>query len=288
MEILNALPPYNLFGIEEQNYKSARIVAIPIPYDSTTTYRSGTRDGPRAIIEASRNIELFSEELNRDVSKIWIYTTDEVAPDFSSPENMIKRIGKEIEPILNDKKMPLLLGGEHTITLGSLLALSKKEKDFTLLHFDAHSDSRDSFAGARYCHACIIPRANEFCKSYSIGVRSVDEKTAKNNKNILYMKDLHDMKTSEIINSINKNSSKSVYITVDLDVIDPTEMPSVGTPEPDGIYFRQLKEIIKGVAKLKRVIGMDFVELNPVPGFNAPNYLAAKLIYLSLGYLFKD
>ncbi|MGD0729499.1 MAG: agmatinase [Candidatus Micrarchaeaceae archaeon] len=287
MKILNSLPPYNLFGIEEQSYESAKVVAVPIPYDSTTTYKSGTREGPRAIIEASRNIELFNEELNKDISKIGIYTTEEIAPDFSSPENMVKRICSEIKPILNDNKIPLLLGGEHTISLGSLMAIADKEDDFTLLHFDAHSDSRDSFSGSKYCHACIIARAHDFCNSYSVGVRSIDEQSAKRSKSILYMKDMHEMETSEIIKSIVKNTKKKIYLTVDLDVLDPTEMPSVGTPEPDGISFYQLKEIIKGITKEKKVIGMDFVELNPIPGFNAPNYLAAKLIYLSIGYSFK-
>src|SRR5271169_2750995 len=108
MKILNSLPPYNLFGLEEQDYKSAKVVTVPVPYDSTTTYKAGTRDGPRALIEASRNIELYNEEIGADISKIGIYTTDEVAPDFSSPQNMVKRIEKEITPILNDKKIPLL------------------------------------------------------------------------------------------------------------------------------------------------------------------------------------
>ncbi len=288
MKILNSLPPYNLFGLEEQNYKKAKVVAIPVPYDSTTTYRSGTREGPHAIIEASRNIELYSEELGADISKIGIYTTEEIAPDISSPENMVKRIEGEIRPILDDRKMPLLIGGEHTISLGSLRPISESSKKISFLHFDAHADSRDSLNGSRFCHACVVARAGELCSTYSVGVRSIDEQSAKRyGKNILYMNDIHEMKTIDIIRSIIEKTHDSIYLSIDLDVLDPSEMPSVGTPEPDGLNFYELKEIIKGVTRKKNIIGMDFVELNPIPGLMAPNYLAAKLVYLTLGFAFQ-
>lgn len=286
MKILNSLPPYNLFGLEEQDYKKAKVVAVPVPYDSTTTYKAGTRDGPRAFIEASRNIELYNEEIGADISKIGIYTTDEIAPDFSSPQNMVKRIEKEITPILNDKKIPLLIGGEHTISLGSLSAITKSKKNITFLHFDAHSDSRDELFGSKYCHACVVARAKEMCNTFSVGIRSIDEESAKKSKDILYMKDLHQMDTREIIVSILKRTQSEIYLSIDLDVLDSSEMPSVGTPEPDGLHFHQLKEIIKGVVSKRKVVGLDFVELNPISGFYAPNYLAAKLVYLTLGYSF--
>lgn len=286
MQILNSFPPYNLFGLEDQDYKKAKVVAIPVPYDSTTTYRAGTRDGPRALIEASRNMELYSEELGKDISKLGIYTTDEIAPDFSSPENMVKRIESEVKPILDDKKIPLLIGGEHTISLGSLRPIAKSNKKLTFLHFDAHSDSRDSFMGTKYCHACVVARAAEICSTYSVGVRSIDEGSAKNSKNILYMRDMHDMDVKGIVRSILANTNESIYLSVDLDVLDSSEMPSVGTPEPDGLHFHQLKEIIKEVTRKRNVLGLDFVELNPIHGFTAPNYLAAKLAYLTIGYSF--
>lgn len=282
------MPPYNLFGLEEQDYKKAKVVAFPVPYDSTTTYKSGTRDGPHALIEASRSIELYSEETGTDISKIGIYTTEEIAPDFSSPENMVKRIEKEIRPVLNDKKIPLLIGGEHTISLGSLKALSTPTNRFTFLHFDAHSDSRDTFMDSKFCHACVVARASEICDCYSVGIRSIDEPSVKKHgKNMLYMKDIHEMKTVDIVRSIIERTRDSIYLSVDLDVLDSSEMPSVGTPEPDGLSFYQLKEIMKGVVKKKNVIGMDFVELNPIPGLIAPNYLAAKLVYLALGFAFQ-
>ena len=286
MKILNALPPCNLFGLEEQDYRKAKVVAVPVPYDSTTTYKAGTREGPHALIEASRNIELYSEETGSNISKIGIYTTEEIVPDVSSPENMIKRIEGEITPILNDRKIPLLLGGEHTISLGSLRPIAKSKKRMTFLHFDAHSDSRDSLLGSKYCHACVLARARELCGTFSVGVRSIDEQSAKNDCDILYMKDASEMGNEEIVKSILKNTEKDIYLSIDLDVLDPSEMPSVGTPEPDGFSFHQLKNIIKGVVPKRNVMGIDVVELNPIPGLTAPNYLAAKLVYLTIGYSF--
>jgi agmatinase len=232
-------------------------------------------------------MELYNEETGKDISSIGIFTTDEIAPDFSSPENMVKRIEKEVIHVLDDRKMPLLIGGEHTVSLGSLRPIAAQNKKMTFLHFDAHSDMRDSFMGSKYCHACVAARAKELCNTYGVGIRSTDEEGAKRGgKSLLYMKDMHSMDTKGIIENIVKNTQEKVYISVDLDVIDPSEMPSVGTPEPDGLSFLQIKEIIKGVTRKKKILGMDFVELNPIPGFVAPNYLAAKLIYYALCDIF--
>ena len=232
--ILNTTPPYNLFGLEVQDYDKARVAVIPVPYDSTTIYRTGTREGPRAIIEASRMIEYYGEETGTDISRIGVYTTEEMAPDLSSPEKMVKRVEKEARLIVEDGKMPLLIGGEHTISIGGARACAPPDgNEFTFLHFDAHADSRESFFGAKYCHACVVARINEAYKSYSVGIRSIDEESArKNGKRILYMKDMRAMKAEEIASSIIENTSKSVYLSVDLDVLDPSEMPSVGTRSP--------------------------------------------------------
>lgn len=292
MKILNSMPPYNLFGIDEQNYDTARIVVLPVPYDSTSTYRVGSREGPHAIIEASRNMELYSEELDRIISDVGIFTLEELAPDFNSPEGMINRIAKEVGLLLEDSKIPILLGGEHTIAVGAVKAISKKisEKDFSVLHFDAHADSYDEFFSTKFCHACVMARIREMCSScYSVGVRSIDQKSAgKYVKSILYMKDMLDMSNEKIADRIIKNTKKKIYITLDLDVIDPSEMPNTGTPEPGGIRYNDLKEVLRLVLEKKQLIGADFNELNPVQGLTAPNVLAAKLIYMTIGYAFKE
>ncbi|MCL4389306.1 agmatinase [Candidatus Marsarchaeota archaeon] len=288
MTILNTLPPYNLFGLEEQDYKSAKVVVVPIPYDSTSTYKVGSREGPRAIIEASRPMELYNEEFGRDATEVGIYTTEEMQPHFDSPKKMVDRIAKEVSLILEDKKTPILIGGEHTIAVGAVSAVREYVKDFSVLHFDAHADSRDELFGTKYCHACVMARIREMCRScYSVGVRSIDEKSAKKySGQILYMKDMRSMKPEEVARRIIKNTKKKIYVTVDLDVLDPSEMPSTGTPEPGGMRFEELKEILKLVLREKELVGADFNELKPIPGIHAPDVLAAKLIYFTIGYAF--
>ncbi|MCL4379580.1 MAG: agmatinase [Candidatus Marsarchaeota archaeon] len=287
MGILNAMPPYNLFGLEEQDYKKAKVVVFPIPYDSTSTYKVGSREGPRAIIEASRSMELYSEELNRRISDIGIYTMEEMAPDFDSPKGMVDRIAKEVSLALDDSKVPLLIGGEHTIAIGAVKAIAGKYKDFSVLHFDAHADSYDEFHNSRYCHACVMARIREICKScYSVGVRSIDEKSAKKLNDILYMKEARKLSARLIAEKILKSTTKNLYVTIDLDVLDSAEMPSTGTPEPGGFRYNELKDILEIVLKQRKLIGMDVNELCPLPGMVAPNYLAAKLIYQALGYAF--
>jgi agmatinase len=291
MEPLNSLPKYNLFGLENQNYKESKIIVLPIPYDSTVTYKSGTRDGPHAIIEASRNIEPYSYELDLDISKFGIFTTDEIAPDLSSPENMIKGVSKEVELIVEDKKIPLILGGEHTLTLGALTAFKNLQKDISVIQFDAHADMHDEIFNSKYTHASVMARANEmFNNNIQIGIRSVDSYSiGKLNKDTtIFMEDLNNMTIEDIIKTVDKFAKREVYITIDLDVLDPSEMPSVGTPEPGGMKYTDLIKIIKGISKRKMVVGMDIVELSPIPYLIAPNYLAAKLAYLSIGSILKE
>jgi len=290
MEILNAMPPYNFAGIEDSDYKSSKVVVFPIPYDSATSYNSGARNGPHAIINASRNIEFYNEEIDCDIQKsVGIYTLNELNPNINSPKENIDRIAKEVSLVLDDLKIPFAIGGDHTISLGIIKAIKERNNKFSILHFDAHSDTRDEFMGSKYSHACVMARAREMSDNcYSVGVRSIDEDSMKKYKNeILFMKDMHELSTSKIIEKIlAKLKYNKIYITLDFDVLDPSEMPSTGTPEPDGLHYSQLKEILKGVMKKKELIGADFVEFAPIPGLYAPDFLAAKLIYTTIGYAF--
>lgn len=288
MKLLHQLPPYNLFGIEDQDYSKAKVVAIPVPYDSTTSYKSGARDGPHAIIDASRNLELYDEEYKKEITEIGVYTTDEMQPSVGSPEETIGWIEKEIGLILDAKKLPLLIGGEHSIAVGSIMAVAKRNNDFSIIHFDAHSDYRDEYTGSRYSHACIMARARDVCEScYSVGVRSIDAESAKKYSNdILYMKDMQNLPADEIARIINKRTRQNVYITIDLDVLDNGEMPSVGTPEPNGMRFTHIDTVLRGILAEKNLLGMDVCELAPIPGIIAPNFLAAKLIFRTLEHAF--
>ncbi|MCL5680016.1 MAG: agmatinase [Candidatus Marsarchaeota archaeon] len=286
MRILNATSPINLFGLEGQSYEKANFIAIPVPYDSTMSYGTGSRKGPMAIIEASRHMELYDEELNSNPSDAGVFTTEEIEPDVDSPEKMVRRISKEVGIVMDDGKIPILFGGEHTIALGGIYAASEHYKDVSVLHFDAHSDSRGEFMGSKYSHACIMSRARERCsKCVSVGVRSIDSESARLYKDsIIYMRDVRGGKISDISKRISDMLSKNVYLTVDLDVLDPSEMPSVGTPEPDGMRYNQITSILKLVLHGKRLVGFDISELSPIPGIVAPDYLAAKLAYSIVGY----
>lgn len=292
MQPLNSLPKHNLFGIENQDYKKAKVVVLPIPYDSTVTYRSGTRDGPKAIIEASRNMELYSYELKADISTIGIYTMDEMAPDFSSPKGMVDHIAREVELILKDDKVPLILGGEHTITIGAAKAVKEVYgKKVSFIQFDAHSDTRDEMFNSRYMHATAMARTKEMCKNLvSIGIRSMEGPQKKGDKNhkIFFMNELHEHGIEQIAEEVSSLTSDEIYITVDLDVLDPSEMPSVGTPEPDGLRFYQLIKFMEILSKSKKLVGLDIVELCPIPGLHSPDYIAAKLAYLTIGYFTRN
>ncbi len=288
MKLLNPMPPYTLFGVDNPEYSEARIAVLPVPYDSTTSYKAGARDGPHAIIDASRNMELYSEELGTDISSIGIYTLDELMPNINSAEEMVRSISAEVSNMLESGKVPLTLGGEHTVAVGPISAMGKTRKDFTVLHFDAHSDSRDTYMGSKYSHACIMSRAREITGSgYSVGVRSTDEDGAKRySGDILFRRDMHNMERREIVENILEHTREKIYITIDVDVLDPGEMPSTGTPEPDGLSFHELTSILKGVLARRELLGLDFTELSPIGGIVAPNFLVAKLAYMTLGYAF--
>ena len=287
MPLLNTMPQYTLFGIDNPSYKNAEVVVLPVPYDSTTSYKAGARDGPHAIIEASRNMELYSEELCCTISDlISVRTEDELMPNVDSPEKTVEMIADEVSRIVADAKLPLILGGEHTVAIGGIRGVGRHTRDFTVLHFDAHADSRETFMGSRYSHACVIARAREVAKRcYSIGVRSIDADGARlYGGAILYRKEMRAMSVQQATERILEHCGEAVYLTLDADVLDPGEMPAVGTPEPDGLGFHELTQILKGVLAKRRLVGADFTELSPIPGMHAPNYLIAKLIYLTLGY----
>ncbi|MDO8435810.1 MAG: agmatinase [bacterium] len=280
------LEPYNFGGLEKQNYKSSKIVIVPVPYESTTYYQSGAKEGPWAIINASRHMEGFDIEQKNDISKIGIFTLEELEPSKNSPRETILRVENVISNILEDEKIPIMLGGEHSITLGAVSAFKKKySREFSVLQFDAHSDLRDEFEGTKFHHGCVMRRVVDDLRLpiTQVGVRSMsmaEEDFLKESKksNIFFGKQFS---IEEIMGTLKEN----VYITLDLDVFDPSIMPSVGTPEPGGLTWEDVLGVIREVGKNKNIIGVDVVELSPIPGLIAPDFLAAKLIYKIIGFI---
>lgn len=271
--------------------KKSRVVIIQAPYEGTLTYVKGASNGPQAIIDASTNMELFDDELQQETYKIGIYTSPalEFPPD-TTPEKAVNKVRDAAAEVFEANKFPVILGGEHSVALGGVKAAKKVFNDVSVLHLDAHYDLRDEYKGSKDNHACVARRIQEICPIVEVGVRglSKEEKdfldTAPANVSIMSAYDI--LETYDWKKKAARALSDTVYMTIDLDVLDPSVMPSVGTPEPGGIGWYEFLDFLAVVAKEKRIIAFDIVELSPKAGFVAPDFLAAKLIYRILGYIF--
>lgn len=277
------LEPFNFLGLDKQDYHSAKVVIFPVPYDATTYWKSGTKEGPQALIEASRHLELYDIEAKRDVSKEGIFTLPLLEPSKNSPEETIARIKRVVDKILADQKFCFMLGGEHSVTLGAVQAFKEKFGDFSILQIDAHTDLMDEFEATKYSHASVMRRARELGMAVTqVGIRSIPTEVAEyiEKENIKTIFLAPHVPIQEIISSLKEN----VYLTFDVDAFDPSIMPSTGTPEPGGLGWYDVLDLVKHVAKNRKIIGADVVELNPIPGLHAPDFLAAKLVYKIIGY----
>ena len=282
--------PFNFCGLTDtkSSYNNALFVIIPVPYDLTSSYQSGSRRGPMAIIEASTHLELFDEELDMETFERGIHTTSFLEATTLGPKEMVDRVYKTSIPILESKKIPVLLGGEHSLTLGLVKAAKKLHKTFSVLQFDAHADLRQTYQDSPFNHACVARRLSELTPLTQVGIRSLSIEERKfldspeaDKIKTFYARANQKISKADICNSLADN----VYITIDLDVLDPSIMPSTGTPEPGGLNWYEILDILKDVAIKKRIVGFDVMELCPLPGIVAPDFLAAKLIYRLMGYI---
>jgi agmatinase len=273
---------------EYSNRGSARIVIIPVPYDKTSTWIKGADKGPAAIIEASANMELYDIETDSEVYRKGIFTAEALKVGGLSPEDMIKIVSEEVRRYIEMDKFTVVVGGEHSVSIGSIAAHSAVNKDITVLQLDAHSDLRDEYNGSKYNHACVMARARQMCPIVQVGVRSMDssEKESIDSSRVFFAEDIHN-KTDWINEAVGKLSEK-VYITIDLDVFDPSIMSSTGTPEPGGLLWYDVLRLLKTVSNKKDIVGFDIVELCPDERNKAPDFLAAKLIYKILSYKFRS
>jgi len=280
----------NFGGIyPEFSMREARFVVVPVPYDLTSTYQPGSRRGPTAIIEASGNMELYDEELKKETYLAGIHTTSPVEVDARGPKQTISAVRKKISRIVAQNKIPVMLGGEHSITLGAVQAVAEKYPQLTVLQLDAHADLRDSYQGSPFSHACVARRVQEFCTLVQAGIRSMSVEEADflpasrvRSYGADYIFDHPDW-----VEEICADLGGDLYITIDLDVFDPSIMPATGTPEPGGLYWRDVLKLIKTAAGRCNVRGFDVVELAPLPGMVAPDFMAAKLAYRLMGYITK-
>ena len=267
----------------DTDYARASTVILPIPFDKTSTWIKGADKGPAAIIEASRYLEFYDIETDSEVFKKGIFTAKPIRAASSSA--LIKKTDSAVSRYLKDNKLVVTLGGEHSVSIGVIKSYAKHYKDLSILHLDAHADSRDSYEGSRYNHACVIARVREFTQNIvSVGIRSMDvsERSGVDRKKMFFAHEIHD--SDKWIQNAVRSLSDSVYITIDLDVFDPGIMPSTGTPEPGGLGWYQVMKLLFSVSKSKRIVGFDVVELCPSSS-KAPDFLAAKLIYTLLSYI---
>jgi len=280
--------PHEVFAGLEPPYSSlrrAKVAILPVPYDGTSEWRSGSRHGPQAIVDASQYLELYDLELDREIYRVGISTLPQVEPLLSSPQDMIDRVHKVVEGLIQKKKFVVLLGGEHTLSLGAVRAFKEAFPRLSVLQLDAHADLRDEYLGTKYGQACVMRRIVELCPISQVGLRSLswEEKQflVKNKLTPFYMSKLTSNTTSakQIVDSL----SEDVYVTIDVDVLDPSIMPAVGTPEPDGMSWRQISDMLELVTLHKHVVGFDLTEFCPAegPGFCA--FLLAKLAYKLIG-----
>ena len=268
------------------DYDKAAIVILPVPYDGTSTWIKGSDKGPAALIEASGTLEMLDIETGTDVSEKGIYTMDPVLEN-RTPEKMSESVEQAFIKILDDNKFPVLIGGEHSVSIGAFKAIAKRHEHITFLQFDAHADLRKSYEGSEYNHACAMHQAKKSAPIVQVGIRSMCEGES------IYIEDKKMFFRYQIRQNINwqndvlQQLSKNVYITIDLDVFDPSIMPSTGTPEPDGLLYHEVLLMIREVARHCNIVGFDVVELCPNEQNKAPDFMAAKLVYQILSEIFK-
>ena len=269
-----------------------KVVIVPFGLEKTVSYGAGTKNGPKEIIKASHQVELFDEELNKEpYKKIGIKTLKpfQIKKKIKSALNQLTKINEKI--LLKDK-FPMVFGGEHSLTVGSIKPFIKKYDEIILLHFDAHADLRESYNGEKYSHASAIKRCLDFknVKVVSFGIRNLSQsemKFYKNNKDrieIFWGKDKKNWNLSRLKTIFKK---KNVYITFDVDGFDASIMPATGTPEPGGLLWEEVLPIIKTVCQVSNIIGVDINELAPIKNFDSYNFLVAKLAYKILSYTFE-
>jgi agmatinase len=276
-------------GIPEQYAKSetSKIVLIPVPYDGTSTWQKGANKGPEAFLHASENMEIYDIETDSEVYKNGIFLANPIEEN-SSPEAMVDAVHKTAKSYINKNKFVTLIGGEHSVSIGSIRAFNECFNNLTVLQIDAHADLRKEYEGSNCNHACAVYEASQNTNLIQVGIRSMDkiEKTVMDLDKVFFANDIltDDFWMENAIDLMTDN----VFITFDLDALDPSIMPSTGTPEPGGLLWYETLDFLKKVFEEKNVVGFDIMELCPNEKDKSSDFLAAKLYYKMLSYKFNN
>ncbi len=278
-------PPRGFAALEREHsdYESSRVVVLPVPYDSTASGWVGAREGPAAIIEASENMELYDIGIGCEPCRVGIHTLPELAVHAGGPEAMVERVQEVVGELLDEGKFVVTLGGEHTVAVGAVRAHAERTPGLSVLALDAHADLRDSYMDTPYSHACTLRRALECAPVVQVGFRSAEREE----QELIRERGLPFCSPQEYRaggpESVAAQLADDVYITIDLDAFDPSQVAAVGTPEPGGLLWDEVSELLETVARQRRIVGFDVTELAPSLGPRANAQLAAKLTYRLIG-----
>ena len=279
----------NYLGIPEENsrYDSSPYVILPVPYEGSVTYGAGTAYGPNAIIEASREVELFDDELGVESYKCGIHTLAPVETTSKGPEAQNEIIFKKYKPLLAAGKKVCMLGGEHSISYAPVRACLEKYPQMTVLQIDAHADLRDGYLGQKFSHAAVMRRIRDLTdKTVSVGIRnySIEESEYIKSAQVKIISGREVNANPNWVDDVVSLLSGDLYITIDLDGFDPSLVPATGTPEPGGLLWYPTLELLRKAIAKCNLVSFDVVELAPIEGYHAADFLAAKLIYKIIGY----
>ena len=280
-----------VFGGEEaepSEFETARAAILPIPLERTTSYVQGTKNGPREILHASSQLELWDEELEVDVSSVGLCSLPGMELLHDDMQAALDEITNVASAILEKEKFLVGLGGEHSITPALVAATTAHYPGVSILQIDAHADLRESYMGSRWSHACAMRRSLEYARCTQVGIRSMSQEEAEivPSLNTTIFFDVNMRQRTDWMNDVVKSLGQHVYITIDCDGLEPGIMPAVGTPEPGGLSWMELLGLLRAVFSQREVIACDVVELCPIPGVIHPNFLCAKLVYKLLTYKF--
>ncbi len=278
----------NFLGLERRfaEYHRARYAVLPLPYDATTSYAVGTRDGPRAVISASQQVELYDEELRRENHKAGVATLDPLTPDASGPAATMKAIHRAARRVVRDGKFLLGLGGEHSVSAPLIQAVAEMHQRLSVLQIDAHADLRDQYQGSPHSHACVMRRVHDLgIPAVAVGIRNYSAEEAgfirRARKPIVPARACRER--SDWIATALAPLTDTVYVTIDIDGFDPAYAPGTGTPEPGGLDWYQVADLLAQLAAARTIVAADVVEVRPIPGNNVTEFLAAKLLYRLIG-----
>ena len=269
-------------------FDASKVVILPVPVDRTTSYVGGTRNGPREILVASSHMELWDEEVGADVHGVGMFTLPEMELPFGELPAVMDEIRRVAYEVIARDKFLITLGGEHSITPPLVAAAAQKFPNLSVLQIDAHADLRNTYMGTVHNHACAMRRVLDYASLTQVGIRSMSTEEAESiselNTNIFY--DATMRRDPHWIDRVVDTLRDPVYITIDVDGMDPAIMPATGTPEPGGLSWYEMLALLRATVTRRRVVACDVVELSPLPGLVAPNFLCSKLIYKIITYQF--